>query len=50
VGRGGVAVAARKPILFHLSDTSTRANGLEPHAEVREVFPAASFSGQWGRG
>jgi ribonuclease BN (tRNA processing enzyme) len=48
MGRLAATVGARKLVLFHLSDRYTRDDWTGLLAEVREVFPAAVFPGQWG--
>ena len=50
MGRLAARVAARKLVLFHLSDRYTREQWRELLDEVRQVFPAASFPGHWGLG
>jgi ribonuclease BN (tRNA processing enzyme) len=48
MGRLAAAVRARKLVLFHLSDRYASDEWRELLAEVREVFPGASFPSQWG--
>jgi ribonuclease Z len=48
MGRLAAAVGARELVLFHLSDRYTRDDWMGLLAEVREVFPAATFPRQWG--
>jgi ribonuclease BN (tRNA processing enzyme) len=48
MGRLGAAIGARKLVLFHLSDRYTRDDWMGLLAEVRRVFPAASFPTHWG--
>jgi ribonuclease Z len=48
MGRLAAAVGARELVLFHLSDRYTRGDWMGLLAEVRQVFPAAAFPGQWG--
>ena len=47
MGRIAARAGARKLVLFHLSDRYTRDQWRELLNEVRQVFPAASFSAHW---
>jgi ribonuclease Z len=50
MGRLSASVGAGKLILFHLSDRYTREQWRELLAEVRQVFPQASFPSSWDLG
>ena len=50
MGRLAADAGARKLLLFHLSDRYTRNEWRELLAEVRSVFPSASFPSHWDLG